>query len=92
LPSEQSNLPFACEKTAAVLRFAAKAARDHGRVSESDIAAVREAGYTEAELVEIVAYISLSMFRAYFNLMTRTAIDFPIVKSADPAHSQSSGA
>jgi alkylhydroperoxidase family enzyme len=70
-------------KTAAVLRFAAKAAREHGRVSEGDLAAVREAGYTDAELVAIVAYISFSVFRVYFNLMARTAIDFPVVKSAD---------
>lgn len=79
-------------KTAAVLGFAAKAAREHGRVSEGDLAALREAGYSEAETVEIVAYISLSMFRVYFNLMARTAIDFPIVKSADLASSQNSGA
>ena len=72
-------------KTAAVLRFAAKAAREHGRVSESDLAAVREAGYTDAELVAIVAYISFSVFRVYFNLMAQTAIDFPVVKSADLA-------
>ena len=72
-------------KTAAVLQFAAKAAREHGRVSEDDLAAVREAGYTEAELVDIVAYIALDMFRAYFNLMAQTAIDFPVVKSADLA-------
>jgi alkylhydroperoxidase family enzyme len=72
-------------KTAAVLRFAAKAAREHGRVSEGDLAAVREAGYTDAELVAIVAYISFSVFRVYFNLMAQTSIDFPVVKSADLA-------
>ncbi len=72
-------------KTASVLRFAAKAAREHGHVSEDDLAAVREAGYTEAELVAIVAYISLSVFRVYFNLMAQTSIDFPVVKSADLA-------
>jgi len=72
-------------KTAAVLRFAAKAAREHGRVSEGDLAAVREAGYTEVELVDIVAYISFSVFRVYFNLMAQTTIDFPVVKSADLA-------
>jgi len=72
-------------KTAAVLQFAAKAAREHGRVSEGDLAAVREAGYTDAELVAIVAYIALDVFRAYFNLMAQTAIDFPVVKSADLA-------
>jgi alkylhydroperoxidase family enzyme len=57
--------------------------RDHGRVLEGDLAAVREAGFTEAELVEIVAYISFFMSRVYFNLMARTAADFPVVKSAD---------
>ena len=72
-------------KTAAVLRFAAKAAREHGHVSEGDLAAVRDAGYTTAEFVAIVAYISFSVFRVYFNLLARTAIDFPIVKSADLA-------
>jgi AhpD family alkylhydroperoxidase len=72
-------------KTAALLRLAAKAARKHGRVSEGDLAAFREAGYTEVELVDVLAYISFSMFRVYFNLMAQTAIDFPVVKSADLA-------
>lgn len=75
-------------KTAAVLRFAAKAAREHGRVSEGDLAMVCEAGHTDAELVAIVAYISYSVFRVYFNLMAQTVIDFPVVKSADYDRSQ----
>ncbi len=70
-------------KTAAVLRFALKAAREHGHVSAGDLAAVREAGYTEPELVAIVAYISFTLFRVYFNLMAQTPIDFPVVRSAD---------
>jgi alkylhydroperoxidase family enzyme len=81
---------FSDVKTAAVLRFAAQAARDHGHVSEGDLAAVLEAGYTDAELVAILAYISFSVFRGYFNLMARTAIDFPVVKSADLAYTQHS--
>jgi len=72
-------------KTAAVLQFAAKAARERGHVSEGDLAAVRKAGYTDAELVAVVAYISFSIFRVYFNLMAQTPIDFPVVKSADLA-------
>ena len=72
-------------KTAAVLQFAAKAAREHGRVSEGDLLSVLEAGYSDAELVAIVAYISFSMFRVYFNFMAQTTIDFPVVKSADLA-------
>jgi AhpD family alkylhydroperoxidase len=72
-------------KTAAALRLAAKAAHHHGHVAEADLAAVREAGYTDAELVAVVAYIALSVFRVYFNLMAQTSIDFPVVKSADLA-------
>ena len=44
-----------------------------------------EHGYTDTELVAILAYISFSVFRVYFNLMARTSIDFPVVKSADLA-------
>jgi alkylhydroperoxidase family enzyme len=79
-------------KTAAVLRFAAEAARRHGRISEGDLVAVREAGYSDAELVAVLAYISFSIFRVYFNLMARTAVDFPVVKSADLENTPNSGA
>jgi alkylhydroperoxidase family enzyme len=72
-------------KTAALLRLAAKAAREHGRVSEDDLEAFLEAGYTKVELVDVLAYISFSVFRVYFTLMAQTAIDFPVVKSADLA-------
>jgi alkylhydroperoxidase family enzyme len=79
-------------KTAAVLRFAAKAAREHGRLSEDDLAAVRDAGYTEAELAAIVGYVSLSMFRTYYTLMSQIDIDYPVVKSADLAATQNGAA
>jgi alkylhydroperoxidase family enzyme len=72
-------------KTAALLQLAAKAARQHGNLSEGDLVAFREAGYTEIELVDVLAYISFSVFRVYFTLMAQTAIDFPVVKSADLA-------
>lgn len=73
------------EKTAALLRLAAKAARQQGRISEDDLEAFLEAGYTNVELVDVLAYISFSVFRIYFTLMAQTAIDFPVVKSADLA-------
>jgi alkylhydroperoxidase family enzyme len=79
-------------KTAVVLRFAAKAVREHGHVADADLAAVRDAGYTEVELKAIVAYISIIMFRVYFTLMAGLAIDYPLVKSADLADAQSSAA
>ena len=72
-------------KTAALLQLAAKAARQHGSLSEGDLVAFHEAGYTEIELVDVLAYISFSVFRVYFTLMAQTAIDFPVVKSADLA-------
>ena len=89
ISEEQMNAARRAEssdvKTAALLRFAAKAAREHGRVTEDDLEAFLEAGYTKVELVDVLAYISFSVFRVYFNLMAQTAIDFPVVKSADLA-------
>jgi len=69
-----------------ILSFAHALAKREG-ISEEQMNAARrgEAGYTDADLVAIVAYISFSVFRVYFNLMAQTAIDFPVVKSADLA-------
>jgi alkylhydroperoxidase family enzyme len=72
-------------KTAALLQLAAKAARQHGRLSDGDLQAFLGAGYTEVELVDVLTYISFSVFRVYFTLMAQPAIDFPVVKSADLA-------
>jgi len=64
-------------KANVAVRFAAKLARERGRVSEADIAAVRHAGYSDAELVEIITHVALNFFTNTVNVALDTDIDFP---------------
>lgn len=66
-------------KADAAVRFAAKVARERGRVSEADFAAVRIAGYTDAQIIEIVQHVALNVWTNYFNNAFATEIDFPVV-------------
>ncbi len=67
-----------CNKTAAALSFAAKIVSERGLVSDEDVAAVRAAGWNDAEIAEIVANTALNIFTNYFNHVADTAIDFPL--------------
>ena len=66
-------------KADAAVRLAAKIATQRGAVSEADLAAARAAGYTDAELIEIVAHVALNTLTNYINETFKTDIDFPIV-------------
>lgn len=61
----------------AALVFARQILQDRGAVEEADIKAVKRAGYTEGEIVEIIAQVSLSIFTNYMNIISATEIDFP---------------
>ena len=63
----------------AAVRFAVKVTKDRGAVSEADLAAVRAAGYSDAEVVEIVAHVALNTLTNYINEVFKTDIDFPSV-------------
>jgi AhpD family alkylhydroperoxidase len=64
-------------KADVLLRFARTVLEKLGLVEDADIAAVREAGYGDAELAEVVAHVGLNVFTNYFNNMAGTTIDFP---------------
>lgn len=66
-------------KADAAVRFAAKVARERGRVSDADFAAVQAAGYTDAQIIEIVQHVALNVWTNLFNNTFQTAIDFPVV-------------
>ncbi|MEQ9326824.1 MAG: carboxymuconolactone decarboxylase family protein [Rhodospirillales bacterium] len=66
-------------KADAAVRFAVKLVRERGQVSDADIAAVKLAGYGEAEIVEIVAHVALNTLTNYLNEAFGTPIDFPVV-------------
>lgn len=66
-------------KADAAVRFAAKVARERGQVSDADFGAVKGAGYTDAQVIEIVQHVALNIFTNLFNEVFQTEIDFPVV-------------
>lgn len=72
-------------KAGAAVQFAARVARERGHVSDADIAAVRLAGFSDAQIVEIVALVAENSFTNYLNEVAKTAIDFPVVRATEAA-------
>lgn len=70
-------------KVAAALNFAVNIVTKHGRVSDTDLRAIRAAGYSEGEVVDIVTVTCLNIFTNYFNHVADTEIDFPKVSTAE---------
>ncbi len=64
-------------KTAAALSFARKLIAARGRATDADLAAVRDAGYTDGEIAEIVGHVALNTLTNYLNNVAETEIDFP---------------
>jgi uncharacterized peroxidase-related enzyme len=73
--SGSSNDP----KSAAAVHFAATVAKSRGHVTDGDLSAVREAGYTDKQIVEIVQHVALNTWTNYINEVAKTDIDFPVV-------------
>ncbi|WP_447921962.1 carboxymuconolactone decarboxylase family protein [Achromobacter aegrifaciens] len=67
-------------KTAAALRFALKLVEARGQVAEADVQAVRAAGFSDQEIVEILAHVALNLFTNYVNVAFPVPVDFPVVK------------
>lgn len=73
-------------KTQAALVFARAVTQARGHVSNAELDAVRTAGYSDAEILEIVAIVSINTFTNYFNNVAGTAIDFTRVETSKAAH------
>ena len=67
-------------KADAALRFARIAIVNRGQVSEADVKSVRDAGFSEGEIGELIANVALNIFTNYFNEIAETEIDFPKVE------------
>ena len=72
-------------KADAAVRFAATIARERGHVTDADFAAVKLAGYTDAQLIEIVQHVALNSWTNFFNEVFQTEIDFPVVTARKAA-------
>lgn len=69
----------------AALTFVKTLIEKRGRVSDSDYQAVKAAGYSEGEIIEIIAVTAFNTFTNYFNDVVETEIDFPKVSSQGTA-------
>ncbi len=69
-------------KIEAALTFAKALVQKGGRVANEDVQAVKEAGYTDGQVGEIVAHVALNVLTNYFNNTAETEIDFPVVEAA----------
>jgi uncharacterized peroxidase-related enzyme len=66
-------------KSVAALQFARAVVTERGHVSPAELEAVRAAGYTDAQVIEIVLHVVMSILTNYVNSVVATDIDFPVV-------------
>ena len=69
-------------KRDAVIQFAQKVTKARGQVSDADIQAVRDAGYTDANIMEIVALVAMYSLTNFINNVFDPEKDFPAVTPA----------
>lgn len=72
-------------KADAAVRFAAAVTRERGHVGADDLAAVRAAGYDDAQIIEIVQHVALNTWTNYVNEVAQTDVDFPLVQARKAA-------
>ncbi len=72
-------------KADAAVRFAAKVVHARGHVGEEDVRAVKAAGYSDAQVIEIVMHVALNTWTNYINEVAKTEIDFPVVTARKAA-------
>lgn len=72
-------------KANAAVHFAARIVRERGHVTNADIRAVRDAGFSDAQIVEIIAVTAENIFTNLLNVVAQTDIDFPIVSASEAA-------
>jgi len=69
-------------KRDAAVQFARKVVATRGQVSDADLKAVREAGYTDANVMEIIALVAMYSLTNLFNNVFDPEKDFPAVAPA----------
>ena len=67
-------------KIQAALDFARILVEKKGLVDDADVTTVRNGGYDDAGIAEIVAHVSLNIFTNYFNNTAQVSVDFPQVQ------------
>ncbi len=68
----------------AALKFAQEVAENHGHISDEAFDNVREAGYSDEQIMEMIANIALTTFSNYTNDTLQTEVD---ILQVEPVHS-----
>ncbi|MEM9064820.1 MAG: carboxymuconolactone decarboxylase family protein [Planctomycetota bacterium] len=68
-------------KALAAITFARKLNQSHGNVTDADVQAVRDAGFSDAEVLEIIAVTTFNIFTNFVNIATQSDVDFPMVSN-----------
>jgi uncharacterized peroxidase-related enzyme len=71
--------PTGDAKRDALIRFVRTLAETSGTVSDDDFAAIKAAGYSDAQLVDISLAFATTVFTNVFNRINDTETDFPAV-------------
>ena len=71
-------------RTQAALDFARTLVIKRGWATDADLTQVRDAGFSEGQIAEIVAHVALNTFSNYFNHVADPEIDFPKVEVGEP--------
>jgi len=66
-------------RTAAALAFALKVVERRAQITDADVASVRQAGFDDEQIVEILAHVALNLFTNYINVALNVPVDFPKV-------------
>ncbi len=69
-------------KAAAAVRFAHALVEHNGEVTTAELLAVRNAGYSEAAIVEIITHVGMNILTNILGKASRVDIDFPKVDLA----------
>lgn len=67
------------DKAAAAVKFARALAEHSGEVTTAEILEVRNAGYSEADIVEIITHVGMNILTNIIGKASRVEIDFPKV-------------
>ncbi len=62
--------------------LAARLVATRGSVSDADVAAAREGGLSDRQIIEVIAHVALNVMTNYTNNLTQPDIDFPVVSLA----------
>lgn len=68
-------------KLGALVRFALAIHEKRGFVSDADVTAFKNAGYTDGSIADTLATYALAVYTNYFNHVNATEVDFPAVAS-----------